>query len=382
VTTGIFLQILFWGSLFIALWAYVGYFLAMWLLSAVRPRPVAKKEWYPQISLIITAYNEEKRIGRKIDNSLDLEYPRDKLEIIVVSDASTDATEAIVKTFAEQGVKLLVMPVRNGKHYAQGRGIQAAAGDIVVLTDATTFLEKEALAKIVRSYSDESVGCVSGEDKVETAGGETAGEGAYVRYEMKLRSFENLVGSLVGASGCFFSVRKSLCGGWIDDMSSDFYMPIVANMNGLRAVVDHEAIGSYRVVNNPSKEFERKVRTVVHGLEVLFRFKGIMNPFKYGGYAWQMISHKLCRWLVPPALIVAFVANLFLANQGVFFTITLAAQGMLYLLATLAYSLRPLQRFLPFKIPLFFVMVNLSILVAWCKYLTGYRYVVWDATKR
>jgi glycosyltransferase involved in cell wall biosynthesis len=382
MTADIFAKTLFWISVFVILWAYAGYFLTMWFLSVVRPKPIARQDWHPQISLIITAYNEEKRIGRKIDNSLQLDYPKDKLEIIVVSDASTDSTESIVKSYADRGVKLLAMPVRNGKHYAQGRGIQSAASDIVILTDATTFLDKDALTKIVRSYTDPSVGCVSGEDRVESDGGETAGEGAYVKYEMKLRSFENLAGSLVGASGCFFSVRKSLCGGWIDDMSSDFYMPIVAKMNGLRAVVDHEAIGSYRVVNNPSKEFERKVRTVVHGLEVVFHFAGIMNPFRYGGYAWQMISHKLCRWLVPPALILTFVCNAALVNQGTLFQITLAAQGLLYILALAGYLVKPLQKLAPFKIPLFFVMVNLSILVAWYKYLTGYKYVVWDATKR
>ncbi|HVP07685.1 MAG TPA: glycosyltransferase family 2 protein [Candidatus Acidoferrum sp.] len=382
MTLGIVLQVLFWISIAVILWAYVGYFLATWLMSRIYPKPVHKENWFPQVSLIITAYNEASRIGKKIGNSLDLEYPRDKLEIIVVSDASTDATESIVKTFADQGVKLLAIPVRHGKHYAQGRGIQAAVSDIVVLTDATTYLEKDALSKIIRSYADPTVGCVSGEDRVDSPDGDVVGEGAYVKYEMKLRSFENLAGSLVGASGCFFSVRKSLCSAWIDDMSSDFYIPIVARMNGLRAVVDHEAIGNYRVVSDHSKEFGRKVRTVVHGLEVLFRFRRIMNPFKYGGYAIQMISHKLCRWLVPFAMIIALVTNALLAAHCTFFQVILAVQVIMYLLALAAYIIPPLQKSGPFKIPLFFVLVNLSVLVAWYKYLTGYKYVVWDATKR
>ncbi len=376
------LQILFWFSLAIILWAYVGYFLAAWLISRINPKPVDKEEWFPPVSLIITAYNEENRIGKKIENSLSLDYPRDKLEILVVSDASSDATESIVATFAGRGVKLLAIPERHGKHYAQGRGIQAASSDIIVLTDATTFLEKDALAKIVRSYADPTVGCVSGEDRVDSPDGDVVGEGAYVKYEMKLRSFENLAGSLVGASGCFFSVRKSLCAAWIDDMSSDFYMPIVARLNELRSVVDHDAIGNYRVVSDHSKEFGRKVRTVVHGLEVLFHFKRIMNPFKYGGYAIQMLSHKLCRWLVPFAMIVALITNALLAVHSMFFQIVLAAQVITYLLALAAYLVPPLQKKTLFKIPLFFVLVNLSILVAWYKYLTGYKYVVWDATKR
>lgn len=380
--SSVVLQILFWGAVLLVVWAYVGYFLAMWMFSHIRFKPVRRMDWFPQLSLVITAYNEEKRIGRKLDNSLELDYPRDKLEIIVVSDASTDATESIVTSYADRGIKLLAIPVRHGKHYGQGQGIRIATSEIVVLTDATTFLEKDALRKIVRSYADPEVGCVSGEDRVETPGGETAGEGAYVKYEMKLRSFENRTGSLVGASGCFFSVRKGLCGAWIDEMSSDFYMPIVSYMNGFRTVVEQEAIGVYRVVNDPSREFERKVRTVVHGLEVLFRFKGIMNPFRYGGYALQMISHKLCRWLVPAALIIALGANLLLINAGWFYQLTLVLQALLYLLALAAHTMKRLQVFSLFKIPLFFVMVNLSILVAWYKYLTGNTYVVWDATKR
>jgi len=382
MTLATILNVSFWGSLLAVWWAYIGYFVTMWILSVVRPRSVNKKDYFPQISVIITAYNEEKRIAQKIENSLSLDYPKNKLEILVVSDASTDTTDTIVKSFAARNITLLTVSARKGKHSAQHWGIQAAVGEIMVFTDATTFLERDALLKIVRSYADSSVGCVSGEDRPETAGGELAGEGAYVKYEMKLRSFEERVDSIVGASGCFFSVRKSLCNAWIDDMSSDFYMPIVAKMNGYRAVVDHEAVGVYRVVNDSSREFERKVRTVVHGLEVLFHFKGIMNPFKYGGYAFQMISHKLCRWLVPFALIMAVAANLALVNHGWFYQLALAAQALLYLLALAGYLIRGLQRFSPFKIPMFFSMVNLSILVAWYKYLSGAKCVVWESTKR
>jgi len=378
----IILQILFWGSVLMVLWAYVGYFATMWILSVVRPKTVNRKDWFPQISLIITARNEEKRIAQKLENSLTLEYPKDKLEIIVASDASTDATETIIKSFADRGVKLLTVPVHKGKHFAQHQGVLAAISDIVVFTDATTFLERDALSKIVRSYADSRIGCVSGEDRTETAGGEPAGEASYVRYEMKLRGFESRVGSSVGASGCFFSTRKSLCNNWVDDLSSDFYLPIIAKMRGFRAVIDPDAIASYRVVNDPSHEFERKVRTVVHGIDALFHFKGIMNPFKHGGYSFQIMSHKLCRWLVPFGLITAFAANIPLMYQGWFYQFTLAAQMLLYLLALACYFIRGLQRFSPFKFPFFFSMVNLSILVAWYKYLSGDKYVAWVSTKR
>jgi glycosyltransferase involved in cell wall biosynthesis len=363
-------------------WTYAGYFIAIWVLSVVRPRPVDKKDQFPQISMVITACNEERQIAQKIENSLSLEYPKDKLEIIIVSDASTDATETIVRSYAGRGVTLLPLLERRGKHSGQRRGIQIAQGEILVFTDATTFLERDALSKIVRSYADSTVACVSGIDRPETAGGELAGEGAYVKYEMKLRAFEGSVDSIVGASGCFFSARKSLCSDWIDNLSSDFYIPIMAKLNGFRAILDPEAIGAYRVVVEAAKEFDRKVRTVVHGLEVLFHFKTAMNPFRCGLFAFSIISHKLCRWIVPFALVVAFASNAFLATAGRFYKVALAAQMAFYCLALAGYLVRGLRGIVLFRIPFFFAMVNISIVVAWYKYLSGAKYVVWESTRR
>lgn len=382
MTTEFSMALAFWLSAGLIFWAYIGYFLLLWLLSLVYTREIQREDWFPMVTIVITAYNEERRIRQKLQNTLALEYPREQMEIIVVSDASTDATNDIVREFAPQGVKLLVIPERHGKHYGQGRGIRMASNDLVILTDATTFLADDAVRMIVRSYADPSVGVVSGEDKPNDFDGTSAGEGAYVRYEMKLRSLENKVGALVGASGCFFSVRKPLTRTWVDDMSSDFYMPLVARLNGYRAVVDHDALAYYTVLANPAREFERKVRTVVHGFEVFFRFIKAANPFRTGFFALQIWSHKMARWLVPPAMIIAFAANLFLLTDGWFYRATMAAQCLLYGLALLGYLIHPLQKLPPVKIPLFFVMVNWSILVAWYKYLTGQKYVVWDATKR
>jgi cellulose synthase/poly-beta-1,6-N-acetylglucosamine synthase-like glycosyltransferase len=373
---------LFWLALFAVFWTYFGYFIIIVLVSLWYTKKVKAAEFCPKITLVITAYNEEKHIAQKLENTLALDYPKDKMEIIVVSDASEDRTEDIVRSYQDHGVKLLVIPERRGKHYGQGRGIRMAANDIVVLTDATTYLEPGAVRKMVGNFADPSVGCVSGQDKVIVAGDETPGEGAYVKYEMKLRDIESRVGSLVGVSGCFFAVRKNLCDQWIDNMSSDFYMPIVTYMNGYRTIVEKEAVGEYRVLRNQTKEFERKVRTVVHGLEVLFRFKSILNPFKYGSYSLQMISHKLLRWLVPFFMIVVFVCNISLLSQGYVYEVLFAAQLLFYILVSVALLIEKLQDMVIFRLPAFFVMVNLSILVAWYKYLLGEQYVVWDATKR
>ncbi|RKX26510.1 MAG: glycosyltransferase family 2 protein, partial [Candidatus Zixiibacteriota bacterium] len=268
-------ELIFWLSVFLIFWAYFGYFLTLKLISPLYTHRVLKEDTLPNVSLVITAYNEEARIQNKLENTLELDYPKDKLEVIVVSDASTDRTDEIVKTFADRGIKLLVMPKRHGKHHGQGRGIQHASSELVVLSDATTFLAPDAIRKIIANFADPAVGCVSGQDRIDSGEGESQGEGAYVRYEMMLRELESRVGSLVGVSGSFFAIRKSLCNEWINNMSSDFYMPILTKRRGFRTVSEPLAIGTYKVLHDNRKEFTRKVRTVVHGLEVLFWFKSI-----------------------------------------------------------------------------------------------------------
>ena len=187
---------------------------------------------------------------------------------------------------------------------------------------------------------------------------------------------------MVGASGCFFSIRKKLADGWIDDMSSDFYMPIVAYMNGYRTVHEPEAIGYYQVLGDSSKEFLRKVRTILHGIEVLFEFRRILNPFRYGLYSLQMVSHKLMRWLVPPCLLVILITNAYLVDDGFLYQLSMLGQVALYSLALLGYAIPRLRGVSLFRIPLFFCMVNLSIIAAWYQFLHGEKQVVWTATKR
>lgn len=375
---------IFWISVVIVGWTYVGYFIFLGFLSRFIHRGVRKEDTTPPVTMVVTAWNEERRIERKIQNSLEIDYPKDKLDVIIVSDGSSDRTDEIVKQYADRGIKLLRIPERTGKHFGQRKGIEAAQTDIIVLSDATTFLEPDAVRKIVRGFADDSVGVISGEDRVDIEDdNEVSGEGAYVRYEMKLRSFEARISGLIGASGCFFAIRKHLAQKkWIDDMSSDFYMPLVAKMYGMRTIPEHEAIGYYRVVPDPEKEHRRKVRTVLHGLEVLFEFASLMNPFKYGFFAIQIISHKLLRWLVPAALVGALMANGFLMDDGAFYRLTMAAQIVFYALAVIGATTPRLQQASLFRLPFFFVLVNIAIAQAWWQYLKGEKQVVWEATKR
>jgi len=375
-------EIIFWISLLLVFWTYFGYMITLKTISIIPGKKVNKEAYHPGVSMIITAFNEENNIRRKLENCFSLTYPKDRLEIIVVSDGSTDGTEEIVRSYEDWGVKLLAFPERRGKHYGQGDGIIAAKYDLLVLSDATTFLESDALEKIVANFADPEIGCVSGKDEIKGGPSASQGEGFYVKYEMKLRELESAANSLVGVSGSFFAVRKDLCKDWIGGMSSDFYLPIMTYKAGYRTVLEKEAAGYYEIPEKQHNEFERKVRTIVHGMEVLFRFKEILNPFEYRFFSLQMISHKLSRWLVPFYLIFIFLANLQLSGTSDFYLLAMIAQFLFYSLALAGYLVPELKENIIFKIPLFFVMVNYSILVSWYNYILGKKFITWEPTKR
>ena len=375
--------ILFWVSFGLIFWTYFGYMLFLQFIAATFPKKVKKDDDYlPPISIIITAYNEESRIADKLDNTLELDYPQDKMEIIVVSDGSTDSTDEIVTSYAERGIKLLQIPERKGKHYGQGQGVKEATNELLILTDATTFLWRESVKKMVRNFSDPSIGCISGMDYIRNEKSAGSGEGLYVQYEMSLRELESASGSLVGVSGCFYAVRRQICEGWIDNMSSDFYLPIFARMRGYRTILEDQAQCYYEVLIDPGKEFTRKVRTIVHGLEVLLRFKKVLNPFKFGLFALQMFSHKLSRWMAPIYLIVLFIANFLLIKSSTFYLAFFILQAAFYLIALAGIISRRIQNLPMLKVPFFFVMFNYAILVAIYDYLAKKEYILWEPTKR
>jgi len=235
----------FWISMFLIFWTYLGYPGLLWILSKLWNHDYKKQAFFPGVTLIITVYNEESGIREKLENTLALSYPKNMLEIIVVSDGSTDKTEKYVQSFKDRGVQLLAFADRHGKHYGQHRGLEVAKNDILVFTDATIFLDEDAVEKIVRNFAEQKIGCVSSEDRMRSVDSDASSEGLYVKYEMKLRNFESKVCSLVGVSGSFFAVRKQLCHGWVDNMSSDYFLPILTYMKGYRIILEPEAVGHY-----------------------------------------------------------------------------------------------------------------------------------------
>jgi glycosyltransferase involved in cell wall biosynthesis len=373
---------LFWTSAAFLAYTFAGYPLALWFLSILRDRTHHRAPILPTVSLIIPIHNEAALVGSKIQNSLELDYPSDKLEIIVASDNSQDATPDIVRSYSTRGVKLVENQERLGKHHAQMVARDASHGEILVFTDVAVHLEPDAVRKIVANFADPKVGCVSSEDQVVAGKKSGLGERSYIKFEMWLRRLESRVNSLVNVSGSFFAARRELCEKWHPRQSSDFFVALHGAAQGLRAVLDTECFGYYGLVPSEKAEFYRKVRTIVHGMDLLFSHVELLNPVKYGLFAWQLMSHKLFRWLIPFGVVALLVSNSFLWKAGEVYRIALLFQVIFYGLGLLALAVSGLSRFMALKVAAFFVMGNAATSVAWMKYISGEKYVTWQPSRR
>ena len=377
------IEVIFYVFLFGVVQAYFIYPLSIYILGIFRNTKTSKDLSRFYVTVIITAFNEENLIEHKVKNTIEIDYPKENMQIIVASDGSKDRTNEIVNKFNEYSVELVSIAERKGKENAQREALKHARGEIIVFTDVATTLEKNAIERIVSNFADPSIGCVSSEDRVIGKDGKQSGENFYVRYEMWLRKLESKVGSPVGLSGSFFAARKSVCEDFSSEMDSDFRTLLNSVKRGMRGTVDPEAIGYYQDLSDQRREFERKVRTVLRGLTVFFRNIEFLNVFRYGLFSYELFCHKLLRWLVPFFLIIMFVVNIPLASVSRGFAILLAAQCLFFAIAAIQlfrdmYS----SSILCIKIPIYFVTVNISILVAWFRYLNGQRVLVWTPSER
>jgi hypothetical protein len=378
-------ELVLWSAIALILYAYIGYPCALALLSMVRSRPVRKTAATPPVSYIITVHNEESRIASKLQNTLTQDYPGE-LEIIVASDCSTDRTDAIVRGF-EPHVRLVRAAERRGKEAAQQLAIAAASGEILVFSDAATLLDCTGISTLVANFGDRTVGCVSSIDRVIAPDGTVSGEGAYVRYEMLLRQLETRVNSLVGLSGSLFAARRDVCRRWASDRQSDFSTLLNSVSLGFRGVIDPDTAGYYMDLRDGRRELERKIRTVLRGIAVLSSNLRLLNPLRHPLFAWQLTSHKVCRWLVPFAMIAALVSGALLVARGVpeaevastnLYVLLLGLQLGFYTAA--AVGLATGSRAL--RLPAYFVVVNFAILAAWMRFAHGERMTTWTPSER
>ncbi|MGA6826487.1 glycosyltransferase family 2 protein [Nitrospira sp. NS4] len=373
---------LFWLSVFGIVYPYLGYPAVLWVLGRFSRRQ-GKTEggdasFYPPVSMIIPVCNEERRIERKIVNTEALRYPADRLQVLFVSDGSTDRTVELIRTRAHGGMTLVECPVRRGKAAALNAGLEQAKHDILVFSDAAIELEPDALRNIVRRFRDPAIGCVSGEDKI----AESGGEAWYGRYELLVRRLESKVHSIVGASGSFYAQRRNLCVPFVEGMAPDFLSVLRTVEQGYRAVSEPDAVGTMTSVKDSRQEFERKVRTLIRGMTALFSYARVLNPARFGVFALEMLSHKVLRWAVPFFLITALLSSVLLMDSPWFLFFS-TVQIAFYLVALLAFSgWHFLRHSLPGKVALYFSMVNAAILVAWLKYATGVRQELWTPSQR
>ncbi len=384
ITQLLIAQIIFFASAALIAFIYLGYPALVFVMSRLFGWPLRQAEITPSVSIIIAAYNEEKDIATKIENSLCLDYPREKLEIIVASDCSTDRTDEIVRSYAHRGVILHRQRVRYGKTMAQHRAVQVSTGDVLVFSDATTMYEHDVLRMIVRNFADSKVGCVSGQlvyvDRATTAVGK--GCRSYWGYEKFLKKCESRLGSLIGVSGCLYAVRRSSHARLAKDMIDDFVIATEIHLQGLRTVYEPEAVSLEDTNQRAKDEMRMRVRVIEQTMSALNRYSEVLNPYKHGIFAWQMLCHKVLRYTVPAWLIIAFLSSAFLVRASDLYAIVFLAQVLFYGAAIIGHFGERMQfRLGLLAIPYYFALVNVASLMAFLKFMRGEQHVVWDPVR-
>ncbi|MDX6445356.1 MAG: hypothetical protein QOH71_2430 [Blastocatellia bacterium] len=374
-------EIIFWLSAAALFYTYAGYPLLLALYSALQPRRVRRGEVELTVSIIITAYNEERDLPAKIENTLALDYPRDLLEIIVASDCSTDRTDAIAREFAKVGVRLHRQSLRLGKTAAQNAAVEQAHGEIVLFSDATSLYQPDAVRAIMPSFADPQVGCVAGRLEYVDSSGSRIGQGArsYWSYETFLKRHESRVGSLIGVSGCLYAVRRSAYIPLYHEACSDFIIATKMVEQGLRAVYEPNAVCTEQTNRQSDKELKMRVRIIAQTFTDLWRHRSLLNPVRGGFYGVQLLSHKVMRYLVPFFLMGLFVSSAVLASGSLVFRLMFAAQIACYACPAIAWLLDRVgirSRLLAF--PQYFMLANLASLIGCYKFLRGQRYASWE----
>jgi len=384
-----FTSVLFWTSLALILYTYLFYFLIIVLASRITRKktknPDSISDW-PEVTLVIAAYNEERFITEKINNSLSLDYPLDRLNVVVVTDGSTDNTPSLVKKF--DTVKLFHEPARKGKIHAVDRIMKHIQSPIVIFTDANTTLNDQVIKNIVRHYADESVGGVAGEKRVTSKDADNAsgaGEGLYWKYESRLKKADSDLYTVVGAAGELFSIRTELYQSPPPDtIIEDFYLSMKIVAKGFRFVYEPDAYAMEGPSATTEDEWKRKVRISAGGLQAIARLASLLNPFKFGVVTFQYVSHRVLRWTVAPiALIIVLLTNALLINASDFYFITFILQCAFYLVALIGHLLR--NKKIPIKgffVPYYFTLMNLSVFSGLLRLLKGKQSVVWEKAER
>ena len=372
----------------LTVYTYLGYPVLLLLFGVFRrsrPSFAPLAEW-PRITILLPARNEEAVIRDTLENLLQVDYPADRRQIVVLSDASTDRTDAIVSEYASRGVQLLRMPVRAGKTAAENAVVALLRGEIVVNTDASVHVERGALKQLVAAFADPTVGVASSHNVSMSGkpGHANHAESWYVGYDMWVRDLESRVSGIVGAAGCLYAVRAPIQMQLLPDaLTRDFAAGLLAREQGLRAVSIRGALCFVPRVHSLRREYRRKLRTITRGMETLYFKRRLLNPFRYGLFSWILASHKICRWLIPHMGVLALVAVASAAGTVRWARWGLGLAAFAGLSAALAWwwpeRLR-LRRIV--AVPAYFVIGNLAALHASIRALRGAGTPIWEPTRR
>ncbi len=380
------MELALWGAAALLIHTYVVYPLSLPVLRYFfglrkrRGRPAN-----PKVSVVIAAYNEEKVIEEKIHNCFELEFPRDRLEILVGSDGSTDRTESIVAKYAPN-VKLFAFSQRSGKAGVLNQLVPRAQGEIVVFCDANTMLLKNALQKLLAPFENPEVGCVCGHLILNDAGHSSLGigESMYWNLESEIKKLEGRLGIVIGANGGIYAIRKELFEPIPIDrkVMDDFFVTTRVLQAGKAAVYEPQAIGSEETSLDAYGEFHRKVRISQANFNQLPRYAGLLNPLR-PLVAYGFFSHKLLRWLAPLVMLFLLVSNVALVATGPVYAGLLAAQGLFYGAAALGFlASRGANKHKALLIPFYFVSMNAALLLGFFKALFLKDSGAWNRVER
>jgi len=376
-------QIVMAVAAFLLLYVYAGYPLLLALIGLFVRGKRPEQGHYPLLSVLIAAYNEEDAITEKLNQTLALEYPKDKLEVLVLSDCSSDKTDEIVKSYPDSRVRLVRMAERRGKTSAQNFGIREARGEVVVFSDATAIYHPKALAYLATNYQDPKVGAVSGRYKYFDPEDESPtglGSSAFWNYENLIKMMQSKIQTITGCCGCIYSVRKVAYTDLPDDIISDLVQPLQVIRKGYKVLFEDRALAYEETTKSTKEEFSMRVRVVTRAMRGLLSVSDVLKPWKFAWPAFQLWSHKVLRWMVPLFLVAIFVSNLFLLDSPVFRTL-MAAQLAFYAAALLNMML-PLHRaWKPMGIPLFFCTLNAAALFSMIELSRGKKYVTWQTVR-
>lgn len=388
------INFIFWFSLALIFYSYVGYGILVWVLVRLKklwkkPAPLfTDEDSLPHVALVVAAYNEQDFIERKIANSLELDYPEHKLELVFITDGSNDLTPDIIRKHNK--IQLLHQPERRGKVAAMNRAIHQVKAPIVVFCDANTLLNKECIRNIVRHYADPKVGGVAGEKRIwqNTAdAAAAAGEGLYWKYEGFLKKLDSDLYTTVGAAGELFSVRRELFESAPEGtIIEDFVQSLKLCVNGYVLRYEPNAYAAEAPSASIKEEMKRKVRICAGAFQAMVLLKELFNIFKYPIVSFQFISHRILRWtLCPVALITLLISNIMIVAlaPSPFFTLVLILQGAFYVTGITGWIFASKNiRLKAVYVPFYFLFMNISVFIGFNRFIRNKQSVLWEKAAR